>query len=124
MQPHSTNPCSVLGDMLIISFGTDPAHAQIIQSRVGLCIQRKSGSRTRRTPSAEPYCARLFKSFSWNIRWPSHFVFLSCSMMNEVSGARCFLVSSSRTSEARLKSDSHKNDSVNHPQFPPRTSDL
>lgn len=37
---------------------------------------------------------------SVDIRWPCHFKFLSRSMMNEVSGTRCFLESSSRTAEA------------------------
>lgn len=29
-------------------------------------------------------------SSSLDMRWPRHFTFLSCSMMNEVSGTRCF----------------------------------
>lgn len=89
------------GDMLIISFDTHPTRAQIIQSGIGLCIQRESGPQTCRTLPAQPYCACLFSSSSLDIRWPCHFIFLSCSMMNEVSGVRCFLEPSPRTGEAK-----------------------
>lgn len=96
-----THPQLSSGNMLIISFDTHPAHAHIIQSGVGFCIQRETGPQTRRSSSAEPYCACLSNSSSLNIRWPCHFIFRSCFMMNEVSGARCFLESSSRTGETK-----------------------
>lgn len=68
------------------------------RERLGRCIQRGEGPPS---PSAEPYCARLSSSPSLNIRCPCHFIFLSCSMMNEVSGTRCFLESSSRIGGAK-----------------------
>lgn len=52
-------------------------------------------------PSAEPYCTCLLLPFPLDIRWPCHFTFLSFAVMNEVSGARCFLESSSKTAEAK-----------------------
>lgn len=49
-------------------------------------------------------------SSSLDIRWPRHFTFLSCSMMNEVSGTRCFLESSTKTpcSSSKKKKDCHQ----------------
>lgn len=38
-----------------------------------------------------------------DIRWPRHFTFLSCSVMNEVSGTRCFPESSSKTQQQQQK---------------------
>lgn len=38
-----------------------------------------------------------------DIRWPRHFTFLSCSVMNEVSGKRCFPESSSNTQHQQKK---------------------
>lgn len=67
---------------------------------LGFAYRENSGPRVCGAPSAEPYCACLFNCFSLDIRWPCHFTFLSSFMMNEVSGARCFLESSSKTAEA------------------------
>lgn len=41
-----------------------------------------------------------------DIRWPRHFTFLSCFVMNEVSGKRCFPESSSKTQQQQQKKDS------------------
>lgn len=94
--PASLIPYSLFGKCL-----SHIPRACLIQSGVEFCMRWETGPRGHAELCLLNHIVLVFPTpSSVDIRWPCHFIFLSCCMMNEVSGTRCFLESSSRTAEA------------------------